>query len=769
LLSVARRDSNVCMPVAVYLRVSTEEQKERQSIQTQREFAERYCEQHNLSAFHVYADDGVSGTLPLLSRPEGRQILPDARLRRFDQLLVYKLDRLGRETRLTLDAVAELESCGVRIKSMTEEFDTATASGRLMLTLLSGFAAHERDVIRERSLAGSQRVAEAGGWLGGHVAFGYRKDSSGGKIRLALSEEPIAGIGISEAEVVRTIFRRAGVERQSCRCIAEELNRSGVPCAYGGDGRLGQTPTSRLWHAGRVRNLLVNAMYKGQHQYGKRSRNLQRQLISRAVPPIVSEQLWQQAQETLHHHFRFGPRNCRHPYLLRGLIKCGLCRLNFIGTTVHSRGGRQDAYYRCNGKHDTRGVHGAGGKRCPSKDMRTDVLERVVWAEVEGLLRQPEILLERLRQRLAAERRDTERTRAEMAGLQASLDERERERDRVIALYRKGRIEEDVLERQMQEIEAEVAELRREIETLAGRLEAVDSGAAQLEAAAAVLEKLGARLQEPVDWQLQRELIEHLVQQVRVDTVEQDGKRTASITMMYRLAPITDDAMESSPCSGMVQHTLTLPDGHGNGVIDPRHNRPTFQIDGENHIVVGTVPEGADTLGSVQERFSSAVELAALAAGWPAQRLVHIWNVLPEVLPVKRFENREVGVHRIWKRLQTGSAPEKPPAEMPAPVEAHAPESAPVPASTVEKATVTPTAAKVLEPIIEARVGSRAEAVLSLLRRTEGATIAQLMQTTGWQAHSIRGFLSGIVGKKMGLKLASRKPAGGSRVYQIQT
>jgi site-specific DNA recombinase len=160
------------MPVAVYLRVSTEEQKERQSIQTQREFAERYCEQHNLNAFHFYADDGVSGTLPLHSRPEGRQILHDARLRRFDQLLVYKLDRLGRETRLTLDAVAELESCGVRIKSMTEEFDTATASGRLMLTLLSGFAAHERDVIRERSLAGRQRVAEAGGWLGGHVAFG---------------------------------------------------------------------------------------------------------------------------------------------------------------------------------------------------------------------------------------------------------------------------------------------------------------------------------------------------------------------------------------------------------------------------------------------------------------------------------------------------------------------------------------------------------------------------------------------------------------------
>ena len=61
---------------------------------------------------------------------------------RFDQRLVFKLDRLGRETRLILNSVAELEKYGVRIRSMTEEFDRATATGRLMLTMLSGFAAH---------------------------------------------------------------------------------------------------------------------------------------------------------------------------------------------------------------------------------------------------------------------------------------------------------------------------------------------------------------------------------------------------------------------------------------------------------------------------------------------------------------------------------------------------------------------------------------------------------------------------------------------------
>jgi site-specific DNA recombinase len=124
------------MAVAVYLRVSTEEQRERQSIATQREFGERYTALHSLPVFKVYADDGVSGTVPLEKRPEGGQVLRDAKLGKFDQLLVYRLDRLGRDTRLILNAVAELEKLGARVRSMTEEFDTSSPTGRLMLTAL---------------------------------------------------------------------------------------------------------------------------------------------------------------------------------------------------------------------------------------------------------------------------------------------------------------------------------------------------------------------------------------------------------------------------------------------------------------------------------------------------------------------------------------------------------------------------------------------------------------------------------------------------------
>ena len=223
--------------------------------------------------FQTYADDGVSGTVRLSTGPSVARLLEDARQHKFDQLLVYKLDRLGRETRLILNAVAELEKLGVRVRSMTEEFDTATATGRLMLTMLSGFAAHEREVIRERSVEGSNRLAATGAWLGGLVPYGYRKESG----RIVISDEKIPGFEISEADVVRTIYRMSGVERKSCQVIADHLNRSETPCssaARASDTEPGKRTrrTAPIWRPSHIRNMIVSRTYMGQHCSGNEPR-----------------------------------------------------------------------------------------------------------------------------------------------------------------------------------------------------------------------------------------------------------------------------------------------------------------------------------------------------------------------------------------------------------------------------------------------------------------------------------------------------------------
>jgi len=526
------------MPVGVYLRVSTEEQRERQSIATQREFAERYCQLHSLSVYRVYADDGISGTVPLEQRCEGSQILKDARLGRFDQLLIYKLDRLGRETRLILNAVAELEKLGVRIRSLTEEFDTGTATGRLMLTLLSGFASHEREVIRERSVAGTNRVAETGVWLGGIVPYGYRQAGEKRNARLVISEEPIPGLAMSEADVIREVFRMDAVEGKSCRVIAARLNDLRIPCAYVRDDRLllqgkRKQRTSGVWRPGRMRGLITNKTYMGIHEFGKRSGS-GRPAIPRPVPAIVTAEVWQKAQANLHANFLFGTRSAKNQYLLRGLIKCGLCGLTYLGIVSNRSREKHEFYYRCNGAHSPAVAWTRG--RCQAKSVRGDHLEQQVWSDVESFLRNPEPVLQQLHARLESDAKGSEQTQKQVARLEGLLAQKATERSRVVGLYRRGRLTEAELDAQMDQIGKEQTALETQIAELGGRMAGADSIAGSIRSAQALLKSLRKRLDEPVSWELKRRLIEVLVAGVRVDTFEEGGVKQTRTTVTYRFS-----------------------------------------------------------------------------------------------------------------------------------------------------------------------------------------------------------------------------------------
>lgn len=522
------------MAVAIYCRVSTEEQRERQSILTQREFGDRYTALHSLHVFKSYSDDGISGTVPLEQRPEGAQILHDARVGRFDQLLVYRLDRLGRDTRLILNAVAELEKLGVRVRSMTEEFDTASATGRLMLTMLSGFATHEREVIRERSVAGTRRVAEAGSWLGGIVPYGYRKTGEKRHARIVASDELIPHLDMSEADVVRMIFHMAGVEKKSCRQIAEHLNALRIPCAYARDERLvlrnkRKERTRGIWMGPRVNRILASTTYYGVHAWGKRTAS-KRQPVARAVPAIVTEEISKKAQATIKSHLLFSVRGARHKFLLRGLIKCKLCGLTYIGMKADRKRGKGEFYYRCNGANTPRLL----AAKCTAKNIRGDDLERQVWVDIESFLRNPGPVLAQLQAKMEAEVQDTGKVRERLKRLEAALEEKAAERNRVVALYRRGRLSDAGLDAQVDDIAKEEGALHAQIGELGSQLRGIDSVAKAVDSAEALLTKLRTRLDQPVSWELKRQLIEILVAGIQVETVETCGVKQARTTVTYR-------------------------------------------------------------------------------------------------------------------------------------------------------------------------------------------------------------------------------------------
>jgi site-specific DNA recombinase len=118
--------------VALYLRVSSEEQREKATIRIQREFLDGYCQLHGLEVAGWYQDDGVSGTISLHERPEGRRMLEDAKEGNFQTVLVYRLDRFGRSLLGIVNAHDRLEALHVALRSTTEPVDTSSPSGRLI-------------------------------------------------------------------------------------------------------------------------------------------------------------------------------------------------------------------------------------------------------------------------------------------------------------------------------------------------------------------------------------------------------------------------------------------------------------------------------------------------------------------------------------------------------------------------------------------------------------------------------------------------------------
>jgi hypothetical protein len=209
-----------------------------------------------------------------------------------------------------------------------------------------------------------------------------------------------------------------------------------------------------------------------------------------------------------------------------------------------------------------------------------------------------------------------------------------------------------------------------------------------------------------------------------------------------------------------------------------------FTIDIDNDIRVHETDAQAQeaaklVAGAIQVR--SEKELVKVAAEWPASGLVELWNSFAGVAPftdckpVKKFENRDKAVARIWaaiQRLGNGIEPkpaELTPAEDPKPVaEKAAGDPKPAAAKKASKAK-TKTAPKTKGKKAAAgkpREGTHKAEVIVMMQRKGGATLEEIVKATGWQKHTVRGFIS-ILGSKGGMEIvSSRRESDGARVYE---
>ena len=281
-----------------YIRVSTEDQTKGYSLDAQRAEIRRYCEQHGYELVWIYPDEGVSAhTDKIWKRPQLSLLLKDAQTgqRQFDVVIVHTIDRWARNMRVQTEALEILGRAGVGFVSVTENIDYTTAEGRLMLTLMGGFAEFfSAQLARHVQKGVRQRVEH--GLPGGPVPFGYLTDPETG-IPCPVPEE---------AEAVQAAFAKR-VAGESNSAIGDWLNQQGFRTRKGNlftDFAVRDMTRCRFY-VGVV--TLNDEEFEGQHD------------------PIITRELFERAQTRT---VRRGPpvRTMDAPRgVLAGLIRCGRC------------------------------------------------------------------------------------------------------------------------------------------------------------------------------------------------------------------------------------------------------------------------------------------------------------------------------------------------------------------------------------------------------------------------------------------------------------
>ncbi|MCM0648688.1 recombinase family protein [Clostridium swellfunianum] len=525
------------MKVAVYVRVSTEDQADRGTIENQIIFAEKYCDLHSLEVFKVYKEEGISGTIPLHERPEGKYLIEDAKNKLFDTLLVYKLDRLGRSARVTLNSLYELENYGIQIKSMTEPFDTSNPSGRFMITMLAGVADLERETILERMWHGANRAARDGKWLGGIVPYGYIVDSKG---YLEVNDSPLPGFDITEAEVIRMIFDLTVNQKYSSVKIANYLNALGIPSSYKKlDKKVlrgkRKESTAGIWRPTAIQRIIKSKTYMGIHEYGKRSNKKDREIITREVPGIIDSDTWTSAQNVLKENQIDAMRNSTQDYLLRGLIKCGCCGKNYMGITYKAR---NKNFYTCTSKYSYDGI--LNGK-CASKNVPGAFIEELVWDDILHFIYNPGEVVELIRENLEDTNNKITSLKRQKDQLQVSINTKEEEKQSILDLFRRKIISATDVEKQLSKINDELLVNQELVIDLDKQINSQSILEQKFNSVELLLATMKEKIENGITFKDKRDIVKTLVKRIDVYTIEQlNGRKSVDIKVKYSFTKDSD-------------------------------------------------------------------------------------------------------------------------------------------------------------------------------------------------------------------------------------
>ncbi len=386
------------MIAAIYARKSLETDKG-ESIENQIQLCKEFGVKAGVTEFLYYTDEGFSGGN--INRPKFKEMIKDAKARKFSMLICYRLDRISRNVADFSSTLEILQKHDIDFVSIKEHFDTSIPIGRAMVYIASVFAQLERETIAERIRDNMLELAKTGRWLGGTSPLGFRSEAISykdvnGKNKRMYKLTPIP----KEIEVVKLIFNLY-LEKKGFPSVANYL------CSHHYKGKNGGE-----FSQGTVKQIIKNPVYtyadkniseyfkslgaivcgdfngtNGVITYNKKEKGKKANPIDEWIiavgkhEGIIPSDLWLKCQNinTLK-GLKPSPRSATgNKFLLSGLLICGECGSSMGSWSRNNpKSGKYERYYRCNLKN-------RASNRCSCKMLNADKAEDLVLSNIKGL------------------------------------------------------------------------------------------------------------------------------------------------------------------------------------------------------------------------------------------------------------------------------------------------------------------------------------------------------------------------------------------------
>ncbi len=370
--------------IALYIRVSTEEQASNPegSIKSQEQRLRAHVDLKNMESpfgeiTHVLIDRARSGKDT--NRPELQRLLRAIVVKEVTLVMLTELSRLSRSIKDFSEMWELMRTHGCEFQSLREQFDTTSAAGEMVIYTIANIAQFERRQTSERISANFLARAQRGLYNGGAVPLGYELDPER-KGHLLIRE--------SEAKIIQDVFRTF-LEKGTLTETGKALNKKGHEISKKRSAGGGNRARLGYFTPGNICKILTNKTYIGIRTY----RIAGEQNTTKAVwEPIVSQEMFDEVKAVLAKNYRRNKRNChrRYPFLLSGLVSCGICGDRMTGKSAHGNAGKIP-YYEHSWAIRKQACLAKKAYECSMfKRVLTKSLESAVWKEIKNLLTNPE-------------------------------------------------------------------------------------------------------------------------------------------------------------------------------------------------------------------------------------------------------------------------------------------------------------------------------------------------------------------------------------------